>query len=145
MGIYAARKIGGTEANRLVPGRANCLEELKYHGPAPIGIRASWPHYREEVIEPLRRAMPNARKIPFQFLTDVHEGSVWTAAVGRIEGEVRRPWFGIPPGPGTRQLRFGAFCRFAHGRVAEIRCLYDIPGLAAQAGIEPLPDFGAGS
>ena len=142
MGIDAARGMGRAEVNRLVPDRRNFLAELKYHGPAPIGERASWPEYRKDVIEPLHRAMPGAGKIPLLFLTDIHEGSVWTAAVGRIEGEMRRPWLGIPPGPGIRQLRFGEFCRFGHDRIAEIRCLYDIPGLAAQAGIELLPDFG---
>lgn len=53
-----------------------------------------------------------------------------------------RPWLGIPPGPGVRQLRFGEFCRYEQGCIAEVRSLYDIPGLAAQAGIELLPDFG---
>ena len=53
-----------------------------------------------------------------------------------------RSWLGIPPGSGIRQLRFGEFCRLEHGCIAEVRCLYDAPGLAAQAGIELLPDFG---
>ena len=144
MGINAAMGIGWTEANRLVPDRQNFLADLKHHGPAPIGNRASWSGYREDVIEPLHRSMPIARKIPFLFLTDVHEGSVWTAAVGRIEGEMSRSWHGIPPGPGIRRLRFGEFCRFEQGCIAEFRCLYGIPGFAAQAGIELLPDLVAG-
>ena len=70
--------------------------------------------------------MPNAGKCTFLFLADVHEGNIWTAAAGEIKGEMTSPWLGIPPGHGVRRLRFGEFCRFERGRIAEIRCLYDI-------------------
>jgi predicted ester cyclase len=55
-----------------------------------------------------------------------------------------QPFLGIPAGPDIRRLRFGEFYRVAEGRIVEIRCLFDILGLAAQAGYRLLPPVPAG-
>ncbi len=85
--------------------------------------------------------MPQAAKRPYLYFGGEFMGHVWVAATGNIEGEMNRPLFGIPPGEGRRQLRFGEFYRFEGDRIAEIRCLLDVPGLAHQAGLEMFPPF----
>ena len=48
-------------------------------------------------------------------------------------------WLGIPASNETRALRFGEFYKVEDERIVEVRCILDIPGLAAQAGIEIFP------
>ncbi len=114
---------------------------MRFFGPAPIGDLVGSETFETAVLEPVRKAMPGARKRPYLYFGGEHLGHVWVGATGNIEGEMRSSLFGIPPGEGLRKLRFGEFYKFEDDRICEIRCLLDIPGLAAQAGIELFPRF----
>ncbi len=114
---------------------------LAFHGPAPVGDLKGREAFVAALLEPVRAAMPKAAKLPHPYFGVEFMGHVWVAAAGNIEGEMTRPLFGVPPGKGSRKLRFGEFCRFEGERIAETRCLLDVPGLAHQAGIELFPPF----
>ncbi len=115
--------------------------ELAFLGPAPIGDLTGRDAYEATVLAPIRTAMPGAVKRPYLYFGGEYRSHIWVAATGNIEGEMLSPWLGIPPGKGLRKLRFGEFYKFGGDRVTEIRCLFDIPGLAHQAGIEMFPTF----
>ena len=145
MNLQTAKDVAWGLATSLSPDVSSLSGEMQFHGPAPIERADGITGFQEIVLEPLRRSMPTATKRPYLFLGGIYQDAIWVAATGNIVGEMEQPWLGIPIGPGERKLRFGEFYRIEHGRVAEIRCLFDIPGLAAQAGIELLPKFDGAS
>ena len=126
-------------ATALSPPPGLFDSNLQYHGPSPIGRQSGYRACAAHVFKPLARSFPDARKLPYHFLAGEHGGSVWTAATGNITGVMRSQWLGIPASDGPRTLRFGEFCRFEGMEIVEMRALYDIIGLAAQAGIKLLP------
>ncbi len=129
-------------ATALEPPDGLLDRTLAFHGPEPVGPVIGADAYRGRVVEPLMRALPDARKEPYLFLAGEYRGGFWAAATGNLVGTMRAPWAGIPASGETRSLRFGEFYRFDGDRICEIRCLYDILGLAAQSGIRLLPPFG---
>ncbi|MDE0532359.1 MAG: hypothetical protein OXI01_13055 [Albidovulum sp.] len=141
MDIQSAKEIAWGMATTLRPDMSRLSEDLLFYGPAPIEFAGGGEETDKLILEPLRRAMPRARKRPYIFLGSEYGGSIWIATTGNIEGEMEASWLGIPAGQGLRKLRFGEFYRVDGERIVEIRCLFDIPGLAAQAGIEMLPKF----
>ncbi len=128
-------------ANRLSAEHRLLDPEMAFFGPAPIGDLTGRDAFEAAVLAPIRTAIPGAIKRPYLYFGGEYRNHFWVAASGNIEGEMLAPWLGIPPGRGWRKLRFGEFYKFAGDRVTEIRCLFDIPGLAHQAGIEMLPAF----
>lgn len=125
----------------LSPDKSLFDPDLVFHGPAPVGDLRGREAFETAMLEPIRTAMPQAAKRPYLYFGGEFVGHIWVAATGNIEGEMNRPLFGIPPGEGRRQLRFGEFYRFEGDRIAEIRCILDVPGLAHQAGLEMFPPF----
>lgn len=123
------------------PDRSLLDPDLAFHGPAPVGDLKGREAFETAMLEPIRAAMPQAAKRPYLYFGGEFMGHVWVGATGDIEGEMTSPLFGVPPGAGCRKLRFGEFYRFEGDRIAEIRCLLDVPGLAHQAGIEMFPSF----
>lgn len=132
-------------AGSLSPAPGLLAPDLRFFGPAPIGDRVGADAFLETVLAPLRRAMPAARKRPYIYLGGQHQGHVWVSATGNIEGKLVSPWLGIPASHAPGKLRFGEFYRFQGRQIDEIRCLFDVPGLAAQAGFELLPKFAGAS
>lgn len=117
-------------------------EAVIFHGPAPIDRVEGKEPLIETVYRPLAAAFPTLRRNPYLFLAGIFEGNVWVATTGDLIGRQEGGWLGIPPGDGRRRLRFGEFYRIdASGKVVEIRCLFDILGLASQAGFDLLPPF----
>ncbi|MDE0521155.1 MAG: ester cyclase [Boseongicola sp.] len=136
-----AKALAWTFAAGISPGRSLFEPDLVFHGPAPVGDLKGREAFETALLEPIRAAMPQATKRPYLYFGGEFMGHVWVGATGNIEGEMTLPLFGVPPGKGSRKLRFGEFYRFEGDRIAEIRCLLDIPGLAHQAGIEMFPPF----
>ncbi len=141
MSLADAKKLAWPLAAGLNAERSLFASDLKFFGPAPIGDLIGFEEFSRAVLERTRQAMPAARKQPYLFFGGEHQGHIWIGATGNIEGEMQSSWFGVPAGCGLRKLRFGEFYKFEGDRICEIRCLLDIPGLAAQAGIELLPRF----
>ncbi len=140
--VPCERKNSGMVAcRRNERGKVSVHCDLRFFGPAPIGELVGAEALLDTELEQSRKAVPAARKRPYLYFGGEHRGHVWIGATGNIEGEMRSSWFGSPLGQGLGKLRFGEFYRFEGDRICDIRCLLDIPGLAAQAGIELFPHF----
>lgn len=112
-----------------------------FHGPAPIDRLNGRDAIAAEVYAPLARAFPLVERHPYLFLGGTWQGQSWVATTGNLIGEQVRRWCRVPAGADARRLRFGEFYRVEEGRIVEVRCLFDIPALAAQAGYRLLPPF----
>lgn len=132
-----------------VPFRLRDLRMLDpavaFFGPAPIGRLVGADAVQAGVYDRIAHSFPLIRRQPYLFLGGTWNGETWVATTGDFVGRMARPFLGIPAGPEVRQLRFGEFYRVVDGRIVEIRCLFDILGLAAQAGIRLLPPVPARS
>jgi predicted ester cyclase len=115
--------------------------DVAFHGPAPFGVLATRDAVAEGWFWPLARAFPTAHRQAYLFLAGHWQGETWVAATGDLVGVQSAPLARVPQGADLRRLRFGEFYRIEEGRIAEMRCLLDIPGLAAQAGYRILPPF----
>ncbi len=115
--------------------------DVAFHGPAPIGTVHGRETLLNRIYAPLDRTFPGANRQPYLFLGGEFDGAMWVATTGDVVGDMAEPWLGIPPAPAPVRLRFGEFYRVVDGQIAEIRCLFDILGLAAQAGHALLPPF----
>ncbi len=124
-----------------VPNPEAFSDDVAFHGPAPIGEIRGRDALQDRVYAPLGEAFAGAERLPYLHLGGHFEGGCWVATTGDIVGEMAGPWVGIPPPRHPVRLRFGEFYRVEDGRIVEIRCLFDILGLAAQAGHALLPPF----
>ena len=126
-------------------GPADLLaDDVVFHGPAPIGSSSGRDAYLDGVIAPLTRMLPSVHRRPYLFLggwSEVGRPGTWVASTGDMVGVMEGSWLGVPASGREMHLRFAEFYRIEEGRVTEIRCLYDVLGLAAQAGFELLPPF----
>lgn len=115
--------------------------DVEFHGPAPIGRLDGAAAVRETVHAPLDEALLHRRWEPYLFLGGICNGDeVWVAHTGHLTGVFSRQLFGIRPSGRTASLRYGDFARIEDGKIVENRVLFDIVGLAAQAGIHLLPE-----
>lgn len=130
------------EAVPFSPGRSDLFHpDVAFFGPAPIGRLIGYDALRDCLYEPLATSFSTIRRAPYLFFADSYAGATWVGTTGDWIGRMDRPYLGIPAGRALRRLRFGEFYKVEDGAISEIRCLFDIPGLAAQAGINLLPPF----
>lgn len=122
------------------PPMAVFAPEVKAWLPAPFGRVSGAEALGARFYRPLLEAFGTTRIGPELLLADRFGGATWVAAMGALRSDQGAPFLGIPPGRG-RVLRFGLFLRFAGARIDEMRVLFDLPQLAAQAGIDLLPPF----
>ena len=73
------------------------------------------------------------------FLGGAWNDEIWVATTGNAVGTFSQPWLGIPATNRPVTLRFGEFYRVVDRQIVEMRCLFDIVAVAAQAGIELFP------
>ena len=127
------------DAQGVVPTPSAFAPNVIFHGPAPIDTVAGREAMIESAYRPLDAAMTTARRKPYLFVGGLWQEEVWTAATGTIIGTLTGPWLGIRPTGEPVTVRFGEFHRVVNGHVVEVRCLFDILSVAAQAGFELLP------
>ena len=139
--LGSAKEQAWALAAGISPDRSLFEPDQAFHGSAPVGDLIGREAFETALLEPIRAALPLAAKRLYLYFGGEFMGHVWVGATGNIEGEMTSPLFGVPPGEGSRKLRFGEFYRFEGERIAEIRCLMDVPGIAHQAGIEMFPPF----
>ena len=137
--LESAKRLVWNCVTELVPPRSAFSPCLRFWGPTPFGRLTGRDAFFECFILPVATCLDDAKKEPYLFLGDRFQGATWVAATGDIAAKMSKAWIGIPPFGGTCRLRFGEFYKIDGGVVTEMRCLLDIPGLAAQAGIEMLP------
>ena len=110
-------------------------EEVRYCGPSPIHAGKTREDLFARVYLPLERAFPQACRQTYLFLGGEFEGNTWVAASGDLVGAMRGDWLRIPASGRRHRVRFGEFYRISRGRVAEFLFLFDVLGLASQAGM----------
>lgn len=115
--------------------------DVRVFGPAPIGRLTGYDALCDHLYDPLAGSFSTIRRLPYLFFADRFEGATWVGTTGDWIGHMVRPYLEIPAAATPRRLRFGEFYKVEDGAISEIRCLFDIPGLAAQAGIDLLPPF----
>ena len=136
------KRAGWQCAANLVPDTELLQPGLEFFGPCPIERAQGREDYFASVLNPIAAAFSDPVKQPYIFVTGIYHGQHWAAATGNITGDFTGEWLGLRGNGAPLTLRFGEFYRFEGSAVAEIRCLYDILGLAAQCGFEALPPFG---
>ena len=111
--------------------------------PAPLGRTRGRSKLFSVFYEPLREAFGTCAIVPEMVIADRYLEADWVAVMGSIETDQQKPYLGVPPGH-DRCLRLGMFFRVKANEIVEMRVLFDLPALAAQAGIALLPDFPGG-
>jgi hypothetical protein len=142
--LWAEQATGSAPWSRPDPGRV--APDVNFAGPAPIGPCSSRAELDERFYDPLARSFPVVHRQTHLFLGGTWQDETWVATTGELVGHLAEPLWRIwPTGPGPDfdpvRLRFGEFYRVFDGAVVEIRCLLDLPGLAAQTGVRLLPPF----
>jgi len=110
-----------------------------YRAVHPINDLAGPAEIAEQLLSPLRVAIPDLQHRPYIVMAGHSRDADWVCVTGVMEGAMVRPWLGIPPTGGLINLRFGAFHRIESGRIAESIVIHDIIDLMLQAGLSPLP------
>ncbi len=123
----------------VIPDERAFAADVEFHGPAPIGAITDRSELFATVYSPTASAITNAVRSPYVFLGGVWNDEVWVATTGNTVGTFSNDWLGIPASLAPVTLRFGEFYRVVDGQIVEVRCLYDILAVAAQAGFELLP------
>ncbi|MEO0491928.1 MAG: ester cyclase [Actinomycetota bacterium] len=135
-----------TAAKRLVwdawSGRTETAlhRDVVVHASAPIGRLDGVEATQDGLHHRLATSLPAHEWEPYLFLGGVWDDQVWVAHTGHITGVFDQPLWGIPPSGRTVSVRYGDFSRVENGATVEVRILFDIVGLAAQAGIHLLPE-----
>jgi len=93
---------------------------------------------RSGLIEPLRRAFPDAIERIDICLSGSFAGGQWTASYGAFTGVFRAPLFGIGASGRLAALRYGRFDRWEHGEIVELFMILDLPALMLETGQWPL-------
>jgi len=68
------------------------------------------------------------------------EPGVWVVSMGHLMGLFDVAWLGIPPSGKLGMLRYCEFNRVFDGKIVETAMYFDIPHLAAQAGLVLFPN-----
>lgn len=108
--------------------------------PAPLDRARGLAALQARLFGPLLRAFGTTRIAPEILIADRYAGAIWVAAMGVLRSDQSAPYLGVPPGR-NRALRFGVFLRVDQARIREMRVLFDLPRLSADAGIDLLPPF----
>lgn len=114
--------------------------DVVLHGSAPIGRLEGTDAVQDMIRHGLGTSFLASRWEPYVFLGGAWGEEVWVAHTGHITGVFAEPLWGIPPSGRTASLRYGDFSRVENGKTVEVRILFDLVGLAAQAGVHLLPE-----
>ena len=122
------------------PTEAHFAPDVRAFLPAPLAGCQGVDALFEALYLPLQASFGTAAMQPQLMAADQYVGADWVAVMASLIADQSAPFLGVPPGR-DRQLRFGLFFKVEGGLVSEIRVLFDLIGLASQAGIELLPPF----
>lgn len=93
---------------------------------------------------PLRRSLTSLQRRQDVFFAGHNEmdsfESVWVVSMGHLTGLFDTPWLGIAATGKMAFLRYCEFNRVEDGKIAETALYFDIPHLAAQAGLTLFPE-----
>ncbi len=124
--------------------------DMRLYAGSPVGEHRGADAVDEHLVAPVDAALQSPAWEPDVVLAgaSVTSGAPerWVAAHGHLVGRMRRPLWGVPAASADEAtLRIGVFHRVV-GRgdaweIDESRVLFDLPALAAQAGIDLFPPF----
>lgn len=135
-GLEATRRLGSGGAEAWL--RDACAPDLAFHGPAPVNDLAGVDAVGESLWDPLLSALPDLERRPDAVMAGAFNGGLWTAHIGHLVGVFEADLWGIPATRRPVWLRYGAFERLEHGKVAQAYWILDLPGLMMQAGVWPM-------
>lgn len=129
------------DSRNALPDSSSFSEEIEFYGPQPIGRLHGVESLFENLYQPLIETFPSIQRKAYLFLGGEFEGGTWVVSAGEFVGRMQKPYLRIPKAEQEVRFRFGEFYKVEDGKIVEIRCLFDILGLAAQAGYPLLPPF----
>lgn len=94
----------------------------------------------EQWVWPVQKAFSNPEWTPLLVGCSHHDSADWLAAMVEVTGDQVVEFYGVPKGR-NRRLSMGVFVRHCDGQFDRIRLLFDLPGLAHQAGLAWFPPF----
>lgn len=118
-------------------------ESVTMAGPATVGAIDGSHAVHDQINEPLLDALLKPRWAPRAFIGGFHGEELWVAHIGTLSGVFVRDLWGIPASGRQASIRFGEFSRVAGDRIHEVRSVVDLPWLAAQAGLDSIPEASA--
>ncbi len=119
--------------------RAALSEAVEFHGFYPLRRLQGADSVLAQFWTPLLKAIPDLQRRPYILLANCYDGRDWVASTGDLIGSFVADWLGIPASFASVKFRYGEFCRFERGKIAEIRLLVDLPDLIRQAHRAILP------
>ena len=108
---------------------------------APVGRLSGAEAVGASLFEPLLRSFPQLTRRTDVFGGGRFDGGVWVASTGVFRGQFREDWCTVPAHGGEVDVRFGEFAKVVDERIVEVRILFDVVWVAAQASHELLPPF----
>ncbi|UTS82607.1 nuclear transport factor 2 family protein [Phaeobacter piscinae] len=88
--------------------------------------------------EPLQNSLRRMQRRLDIFMAGENQldaGGVWVASMGHLMGLFDEPWLNIPPTNKIAMLRYAEFHRVEGDKITDTAMFFDIPHLAAQAGL----------
>ena len=89
--------------------------------------------------QPLRSSLTRLQRREDIFFAGRHHnedtGAIWVASMGHLMGLFDAPFLGIAPTGKLAFLRYGEFLKIEAGQITETAMFFDLPHLAAQAGV----------
>lgn len=135
--LRALRAISAAD-DAALPGvlAAHVKPDARIHLFAPLPAVTGPEAMRETLLDPLRRAIPNALRRDDIVMAGVSRtgSGTWVSAVGHYVGNFVAPFCGVEPHGKLVFVRYGEFYRIEDGMIAEARLLWDLLDLARQAG-----------
>lgn len=112
--------------------------DAAYLGGHPINQLHGVDAILSELLEPMKRAMPDLERRDDILMGGRWKDGDWVSATGYYYGTFTGEWLGLRPTDRWLYARFGEFYRIADGRIVDAYCMLDWVDLFRQLGINPL-------
>lgn len=100
----------------------------------PINELSGLDRVREQLWEPLRRALPDAERRNDVVVGGRYRDTNWIGCVGNIVGTFEQDWLGIPASRGVVAVRYGEGHELREGKIATSYLFIDFLHLMQQVG-----------
>lgn len=136
-----------TPENLSVVAAAHLPEHFRWKGPAPLGEITGPVALAEQVLAPLKHAIPDLTRQTHLFMGGQsvdHVGSdardaYWVAGTGYLTGTARSRFLGIPATDQPLRIRWSEFIRFQGDVMTESQVILDFVDWFEQIGLPVLP------
>ncbi|MEL7488573.1 MAG: hypothetical protein AAGJ87_15315, partial [Pseudomonadota bacterium] len=136
---YAQARCDGPLSTFENVARSAVAREAVWRFSHPINEARGIEEAMDACWRPLMRAFPNFQRRNDIFVAGAFAGRAWTAATGHFIGVFEQPWLNIPANNQVTFIRFGEILGFESDQITDVYMLFDIIGVARQAGINLTP------